>query len=443
MRKPSLTVRLTIIFVLTMAAACAGIALTLYGALRHELIWRDDTTLINRAAQLRQLLQDGAKPEMLPLYFNRMVDTRQDILLIQPVNGPGVTINHTGATLASSPAPGELHRQRTKEGEELTIYSLKGQTDSGAVTLTVARVARERARMLAQYRWQSLLVCLAALAACAILSPLFIRRGLKAIGALSKITADTSTDRLSQPIPLHNLPRELLPLGEALNLMRSRLADDFTRLTRFADDLAHELRTPINVMLSQSQVTLGQRRTVDEYQQLLEGNIEELENLSRLIDNILFLARADHHNVALSKERFSLSDMLEDITDFLEPLAEEKALSFSVQAQGDLQADKLLFQRAIVNLITNAIRHAPPGTLISIETEICTDGVNIAIGNQGELLTATEKLFERFWRGDEARHSAGTGLGLAMVKAIAELHDGEAWYRHRQSRNYFGIRLPG
>lgn len=441
MRNLSLTARLTIIFVLVMATASAGIALTLYGALRHELIWRDDQTLINRAKQLRQLLQDGASPEMLPLYFSRMVDTRQDILLIRPTKGPGVTINNTGAVLAASITPGVLHRQRTKAGEEITIFSLQGESASGTVTLTVARLARERSRMLAQYRQQSLLVCLAALLLGAGLSPWLIRRGLKAIGALSEITAATDAGQLSQPVPLNSLPRELLPLGEALNVMRSRLAHDFTRLTRFADDLAHELRTPVNVMLSQNQVALGQERSVQAYQQLLAGNIEELEHLTRLIDNILFLARADHHSVALREELFSLPEALENITDFLEPLAEEKALRFIVQAEGDIRADKLLFQRAVVNLVTNAIRHAPENSTIRIEAEIHDEAVDIAVGNRGEPLAETEKLYERFWRGDNARHTSGTGLGLALVKAIAGLHGGYPWYRHRQGENYFGIRL--
>jgi len=446
MRKISLTARLTIIFVLIMAAACGGITLTLYGALRHELIWRDDRTLINRALQLRQLLQDGAKPEMLPLYFSRMVDTQQDILLIRQAAGPDVTINQTGIGLAALTAenqPGVLRRQRTKEGEELTILSLQGESNGGAVTLTVARLARERAKMLEQYRQESLLVCLAALMLGAILSPLLIRRGLRAIGALSKITAATHADRLSDSVPLNTLPRELLPLGEALNVMRSRLAHDFTRLTRFADDLAHELRTPVNVMLSQNQVALGQERTPEAYQQLLEGNIEELENLSRLTDNILFLARADHHNVALRKEVFSLPDTLENITDFLEPLAEEKGLRFALEAEGDIQADKMLFQRALVNLITNAVRHAPENTLVRIKTEATGEAVDIAVGNKGEPLAETKKLFERFWRGDEARNSVGSGLGLALVKAIAELHGGYAWYQHREGENLFGIRLGG
>lgn len=99
MYSPSLTLRLTAIFTLIMALACGGISLILYNALRSELVWRDDQTLINRAAQLRQLLEDGAQPESLPLYFNRMVDIRQDILSIRPQHAQNVTINHTGVAL--------------------------------------------------------------------------------------------------------------------------------------------------------------------------------------------------------------------------------------------------------------------------------------------------------------------------------------------------------
>lgn len=451
MYSPSLTLRLTAIFTLIMALACGGISLILYNALRSELVWRDDQTLINRAAQLRQLLEDGAHPDSLPLYFNRMVDIRQDILSIRSPHAQNVSINHTGVTLpAMSPTPvstppGEqqLHRWVNADQTEASALSLQARSQEGPVTITLARVARERALMLEQYRQQSILVSLAAILLCAAVSPLLIRRGLRAIGRLSQIMAETGSDRLTHTVPLQAIPKELLPLGEALNAMRQRLSTDFIRLTQFADDLAHEIRTPINVLLGQNQVALGHARSTEEYEALLEGNIEELEGLSRLTENILFLARATHHNIKLNKETFLLHDALETIIDFLEPLAEEREMVIELHADGSLTADKMLFQRAMTNLLINAIRYAPGKGTIAVSSLHRGGPIEIEVANAGDPLAEPEKLFERFWRGDNVRHTAGSGLGLSLVSAIATLHGGSAYYRHEDGMTIFGMRLGG
>nr|WP_314425456.1 heavy metal sensor histidine kinase [uncultured Erwinia sp.] len=449
MYSPSLTLRLTAIFTLIVALACGGISVILYNALRSELVWRDDRTLINRAAQLRQLLEDGAHPNSLPLYFNRMVDIRQDILSIRSQHQQNVSINHTGVALPEiSPTPvdtppdeQQLHRWIGADNTEASALSLQARSQEGPIVITLARVARERAVMLERYRQQSILVSLAAILLCAALSPLLIRRGLRAIGRLSQIVAETGSDRLTHTVPLQAIPQELLPLGEALNTMRQRLSTDFIRLTQFADDLAHEIRTPINVLLGQNQVALGHPRSTEEYQALLEANIEELEGLSRLTENILFLARATHHNIRLNTETFLLHDALETPIDFLEPLAEEREMVIELHADGYLTADKMLFQRAITNLLVNAIRYAPGNGTIAVTAVHRGDVTEIEVANAGDALAEPEKVFERFWRGDNVRHTAGSGLGLSLVSAIAALHGGSAYYRHEDGKNIFGVRL--
>lgn len=450
MYSPSLTLRLTAIFTLIVAIACGGISLILYKALRSELVWRDDRTLINRAAQLKQLLEDGAHPGSLPLYFNRMVDTRQDILTIRSQHEQNVSINHTGVSLPAIPPlpvstpPDEKHLYRWIDADdtEASGLNLQANSQTGPVTITLARVARERAVMLERYRRQSILVSLAAIVLCAAVSPLLIRRGLRAIGRLSKIVAETGSDGLQHPVSLQTMPRELLPLGEALNTMRQRLSTDFIRLTQFADDLAHEIRTPVNVLLGQNQVALGHTRSTAEYQALLESNIEELESISRLAENILFLARATHHNIRLDRETFSLHDALETLIDFLEPVAEERETLIALHASGSLSADKLLFQRAMTNLLTNAIRYSPEKGEISVSTRHHGAYVEVEVSNAGEIIAGHEKLFERFWRGDNVRHTTGSGLGLSLVSAIAALHGGSAYYRRERGNNIFGLRLP-
>ncbi|WP_313485367.1 heavy metal sensor histidine kinase [Pseudescherichia sp.] len=444
-----MTFRLTLSFVLIMALACTGVSWTLYRALNHELTWRDDITLINRAEQIRQLLADGAQAENLPLYFNRMMDTHQDILLIHSPDAPTISVNHTGVNPSLLDALPTLKKpalttiaKRDIAGTELSAVRIAAVSYNQPVTITVARLASERQYMLEQYRDNSIVICIIAILICSALSPLLIRHGLKAIHALSRLTANIDSRGLSQPLDEQTLPAELKPLGSALNIMRQKLAEDFTRLNQFADDLAHELRTPVNILLGHNQVVLSKTRAIDEYQQALANNIEELEGLSRLTENILFLARAEHNNILLKKETVILADMLGNLIDFLEYEADEKNITFVTACEGTLQADRILLQRVLLNLLSNAVRYSPKNAVIRINAESKNSEHIVEVINPGSELDAPDKLFNRFWRGDNARHSSGYGLGLSMVKAIMELHSGSADYRFADGEHIFSLRFP-
>ncbi|WP_031520929.1 heavy metal sensor histidine kinase [Siccibacter colletis] len=451
MFRPSLTLRLTLAFILLVAATSALVSVSLYRSLYTELVWRDNQTLVNRGAQLRQLLLDGAEPRSLPLYFNRMMNTRLDIVRIaRPGQGIIVEVNQAGITLpvmdevpaGMTPSAALLHHWRTASGADAAGLTLRGADGQGDVMITVARLSEDREQVLARYRQHSLVISLTAILLAAIVSPLLIRRSLRAIRALSRQTARTDSQQLATPLALDTLPAELLPLGRSLNVMRQRLAEDFSRLTQFADDLAHELRTPVNILLGQTQVMLQQPRSSEEYQALLASNIEELEHLTRLIENILFLSRADHRNVALDRQPVALASFIASVVDFLEPLAEEREQQFVVEAEGEVLADRLLLQRLLTNLMTNALRHSPPGAQIRISAAVNDDEVIITVANPGEPIAEPEKIFTRFWRGDDARHTPGTGLGLALSQAIATLHRGTLSVSHRDGGNHFTLRMP-
>ncbi|HFZ8995588.1 TPA: heavy metal sensor histidine kinase [Citrobacter freundii] len=445
----SMTLRLTLSFVLILTLACAGVSWTLYRALRNELTWRDDMTLVNRAGQLRQLLADGAKPEDLPLYFNRMMDTRQDILLIESAGADRVSVNHTGidGTLLNAlpalknPTIKAIARSQIA-GTPFSAIRLTASSQHAPVTVTVARLSLERQHMLAQYRYHSIIICLLALLVCSALSPFLIKRGLRAIKTLSQQTAGIDSRGLSQPLAVQDLPAELKPLGHALNVMRQKLADDFTRLNQFADDLAHELRTPVNILLGHNQVVLNKERRVEEYQQALASNIEELERMARLTENILFLARAEHHNIMLQKEPVPHGELIGNLIEFLQYDADEKNTRFTVACSGTVEADRLLLQRVLLNLLSNAIRYSAENSVIRITSTTDERGTTIEFTNPGQQFAAPGKLFDRFWREDNARQSTGYGLGLSMVKAIMELHTGEVGYRFADGRHTFFIRFP-
>lgn len=149
---------------------------------------------------------------------------------------------------------------------------------------------------------------------------------------MSGVTEALNYNDNREPVEVSALPRELKPLGQALNKMHQALVKDFERLSQFADDLAHELRTPINALLGQNQVTLSQTRSIAEYQKTIAGNIEELENISRLTENILFLARADKNNVLVKLDSLSLNKEVENLLDYLEYLQTRKRFALRSSA---------------------------------------------------------------------------------------------------------------
>ncbi|EHQ8142257.1 heavy metal sensor histidine kinase [Escherichia albertii] len=449
MKRLSITVRLTLLFILLLSVAGSGIVWTLYSGLASELKWRDDTTLINRTAQIKQLLIDGVNPDTLPVYFNRMMDVSQDILII---HGTGINkiVNRTNVNndmLNNIPASetisiAGIYRSIINDTE---IDALRINIDevTPSLTVTVAKLASARHNMLEQYKINSIIICVVTIILCSVLSPILIKTGLRDIKKLCGVTENMNYNDISEPVETSSLPGELKPLGQALNKMHQALVKDFERLSQFADDLAHELRTPINALLGQNQVTLSQTRSLSEYQKTIAGNIEELENISRLTENILFLARAQKSNVLINFELLSLKREVENLIDYLEYLSDEKDIHFKIDCDRQIHADKILLQRMLSNLIVNAIRYSPEKSLIYIASFLDENSyLNIDIVSPGARINEPEKLFRRFWRGDNSRHSVGHGLGLSLVKAIAELHGGSATYHYINNNNVFRIILP-
>ena len=377
------------------------------------------------------------------------MDVSQDILIIHGdginkiVNRTNVSddmLNNIPATETIS-APG-IYRSIIND-TEIDALQININEISPVLTVTVAKLASARHNMLEQYKINSIIICIVAIILCSVLSPLLIRTGLREIKKLSGVTEALNYNDTREPVEVSALPSELKPLGQALNKMHHALVKDFERLSKFADDLAHELRTPINALLGQNQVTLSQTRSIAEYQKTIAGNIEELENISRLTENILFLARADKNNVLVKLDLLSLNKEVGNLLDYLEYLSDEKEIRFKVECNQQIFADKILLQRMLSNLIVNAIRYSPGKSLIHITSFLDFNGyLNIDIASPGKKINESEKIFRRFWRGDNSRHSVGQGLGLSLVKAIAELHGGSATYHYINENNVFRIALP-
>lgn len=167
---------------------------------------------------------------------------------------------------------------------------------------------------------------------------------------------------------------EMADLATTLNEMLRRLKEEFDRLSEFSSDLAHELRTPINNLMTQTQVTLSQARSSEEYQDILASNAEEYQRLARMVADMLFLAKADHGLILPSTERIAVHDEAQALFDFYEALAEEKQVRLQLIGTAEITGDRLMLRRALSNLLSNAIRYTPPGELVVVDIQgACTE----------------------------------------------------------------------
>jgi two-component system heavy metal sensor histidine kinase CusS len=237
-------------------------------------------------------------------------------------------------------------------------------------------------------------------------------------------------------------------LVTAFNAMRERLLDSFLRLTEFSDDLAHELRTPINNLLLQTQVTLDGEASLEHYRAALQANEEECQRLSRMISDMLFLAKADNRLVHPKREPLILGQEVSALLDFYEPLASEGGIQLEQSGSATLSGDRLMLRRALSNLLSNAIRYTAPGLSVCVCIDASEpDWVSLSVTNPGPEIPVDqrERIFERLYRGDPSRQdgrSDNVGLGLAISRSIAKLHGGDILVSCLDGENTFTLRLP-
>jgi two-component system heavy metal sensor histidine kinase CusS len=273
-----------------------------------------------------------------------------------------------------------------------------------------------------------------------------VRRALAPLRAMRAQTQGVTAQRLSLRLPVQAIPQELAELAQSLNEMLARLEEAFLRLSDFSSDIAHELRTPVSNLMTQTQVALSRARTADEYRSILESNAEEFERMARMISDMLLLAKAENGLVVPSRAIFQLADEVQALFDYYEAVAEEKGLTLLVQGEAQVSADRLMLRRALGNLLSNAVRHAKPGSVVRVMISAGDGHISIGTENTGETIAAEylERVFDRFFRVDPSRQrsSVGTGLGLAITKSIVVAHGGSIKAESDGDATRFTITLP-
>jgi len=301
-----------------------------------------------------------------------------------------------------------------------------GPDDRGV--LQVALDVTQDKVLLAKYRRSAVVVFIFGLLLCVAGGVYVARTGLRPLTEITELAKRIGPERLDERLGRVRWPTELASMAAVFDGMLQRLQDAFRKLSQFSADIAHEFRTPLSNLRTEAEVTLAHPRSVQHYQEVLGSSLEEFEHLSRVIDGLLFLARAEAGGPPLSREDLDVRAEIEAVAQFFGPLADERGIGLAFEGEGFLYADRTLLRRALANLLSNAIEHTPPGGKVTISAAFSGGSAEICVNDTGCGIAPDHvpRVFDRFYRVESSRRGAsgGSGLGLSLVRSIAELHGG-------------------
>ena len=337
-----------------------------------------------------------------------------------------------GSVLYADPTPAGMSSSDHVRRHEFDISApgVPGEMLRAAWTMDFTRDALTGQR----WAWALTIITLLAGALVAAGTGWHVRRELKPLNRLAQITRAISPRSLNQRLALEDPAEELQPFIEQFNGLMERLERAYAQLEGFNADVAHELRTPLATLIGETEVALSRERSNESLRDTLVSNLEEMQRLSAMVNDMLFLSHADRGAVARRGAPVSLAALAHQVVDFHEATLEDAGLALRVEGDALVAVDEPLFKRAVSNLLGNATRFAARGSTVVLRiapeaTEHLGEQVSVLVQNEGPAITPQQlpRLFDRFFRGEASRVSPDQhhhGLGLAIVAAIARMHAG-------------------
>ncbi|WP_419341223.1 heavy metal sensor histidine kinase [Achromobacter sp. PD1] len=435
-RIASMEIRLTLLL--------GVIALVVSSVAGYTLFWA-----LKREVQRQEITEVAGKLELI----NHLIGMQTTLAQMQDLRGAldNIMVGHgnlkTWITLADGSVfygdapPVDV---RPLSGREIRLHSQDGWNMRGlrvplegtllpGAELTVAVNLRPGTQFLYAFATALVLICAIWVGATLVLSAWAVRRSLSPIRRLSQQAARIQPDNLAVRLPEQGIDRELREFTHTFNGMLGRVQTAYQQMEGFNADVAHELRTPLATLISGAEVILSSPRSEQELREVLESNLEELEGLKALVNDMLFLARADGGEPAGDLQEVDVRREVARVAEYYEAALDEAGVSLTAHGAATLMANPRLLRRAIANLLSNAIRATPHGRGIDLYCITRQDEIEIRVRNPGAPIAAEAlpRIFDRFYRGDDARsrRADGHGLGLAIVRAIARMHGGNAFAR--------------
>lgn len=450
----------TLAFRLAAGYALAGLTLvflataSLYLVLVNELETNTDLFLADKLHVLRTMLQerpndwDGLREEIeletaarqYEHFYIRLLDERNTPLLTTP--GMAEQLNLAELARRTQSRPDRAVAMKGWSGQSFRVATATAQVGSPPTqtdTIQIAIDVSSEEKILARYRFWFWAILSGTFVIFPLVGYLIARRGIRPVEEMAATARRISSTHLRERILAEGYPFELASLAATFNKMLDRLEESFERISRFSADIAHDLRTPVNNIRGEAEVALARARTIDEYRDVLGSCLEEAVRLSDLIGNLLFLARADSPLASLHRERVDVTGLLDGVRDYYEASAADGGIALTTAVTAEpvfAELDRTLVQRAVGNLVSNAIAHTPPGGVVTLAASAAGREICIQVSDTGSGIPAEAlpKVFDRFFRVDPSRSnssarsksSGGTGLGLAIVQSIMTLHGGSA-----------------
>ena len=456
--RTSITRRLTLLFVIASSAVLLTLGLVIASSVEKHFEEQDMEVLTGKMELARHTLEKLKSTDDLE-FITQLLDNslvghhglelavfgqNHEVIFASPnANFP---VNLVAADASRNP-----HRPVIWTLGEKTYRGIAAElpTGSSARSRVIVAVATDIAHHQAFMRsfLQTLWIFVAGAAALTgFLGWAAARRGLAPLRAMREQASAVTAQQLSHRLPLESAPVELAELAQSLNEMLARLEEAFRRLSDFSSDIAHELRTPVTNLMTQTQVVLSRQRSADEYRSILESNAEEFEHMARMISDMLLLAKAENDLVVPTRETVKLAAEVLALFDYYDAVAEEKGLRLTLEGDAEVSADRLMLRRALGNLLSNAVRHSAADTTLRVTISASPDTVSIRMENTGDAIPQEylERVFDRFFRVDPSRQrsSEGTGLGLAITRSIITAHGGTISVASAGAVTTFTIRLP-
>lgn len=480
----SLAATLAVAFGLTSLAVFVLVGSYLYVALEQQVKFQSDTDVVLASRHARRLAEEIDTETNLKSHVTRltsvvlgsqalalvMFDQHGDRLLshapeqsvdalgvepLPPLDAATIPWQPVFVPVKSEILASDIREWTTSQGIRVRSISFDVRLRDGThLTGVVVRDIRAPLDLLDRYRDHLTIAGIVGSLLTLLASYCLIRLALRPLRQMTADATDVTINRLDHRLPTVTSPSELGELAASFNGMFARLERGYQHLSQFTADLAHDMRTPIGNIRGATEVALQRPRAVEDYENLLASNLEECDRMSRMIENVLFLARTEQPQFVTHMRSFALARELDNISGYFEGLADEGNASIRLACPDGLtlRADLELFRRAIGNVLANAIRYTTPGGIIDINVRVESGNVEVALSNPGVPIQDDdiERIFDRFYRADKARtrsaelssSGASTGLGLAIVRTIMNLHDGSVAATSRDGITTFTLAWP-
>jgi two-component system, OmpR family, heavy metal sensor histidine kinase CusS len=455
-RPLSLTARLALLFALMAAGLLLVVGILLGQAMEGHFEELDAHDVAAKMEAIGNLVARTDSAETLEALPQRLRDvlTGHDNIAVLLRDDEGVVIfgahlsSFERAQLAGEPFPG-LEHAWVRDGRHFVGREREFELplpEPRPLRALVALDVSHHVHFLGRVRTSLWIGVSLAAALAALLGWLAARQGLAPLARVTATARRLSAEQLGERISERDAPAEVRELAEAFNGMLDRLETSFRQLGHFSADIAHELRTPVSNLMTETEVALSRARSAEEYRETLHSNLEEFDRLARMIGDMLFLAKADNGLLPRPAEAVALETEARALLEFYDALAEENGVQLRLTGTATVGGDRLMLRRALSNLLSNALRHTAAGGTIDIRIAQEDGHAILTVSNPGPPIPEDQLplLFDRFHRVDSSRagHGEGAGLGLAITRSIAEAHGGSVEISSADHITTFAMRLP-